>query len=173
MQTSGILPVGSANHGFSQPTAAQISDAATFAEKLAVAVQRERDEKDAIVERAKARYREYLDNKAQEEAAAAEAAAEQAETEKTASSGLNSLFGDNTQNALLMMLAMMAAGGSGGSLGGDSSSNSLTGTSATTEMLIRVVPALMQLSETESRNKQNAAAVAAQANETADITKNV
>ncbi len=164
MQTPGVLPAGNLKYDFSPPTAAQISEAATFAEKLAAAVARERDEKDALVARAKAQVQEFLDYQAQkaEEPAAAEAAAEPAKTE---SSGLNALFGDNTQSALMMMLAMMSAGGGGGggmsSLYGDSSSaQSLTGTSATTEMLMRVVPALMQLNETESRNKQNAAAVA-------------
>ncbi len=159
MQTPGISPAGSLNYDYSPPTAAQISEAATFAERLAVAVARERDEKAAIVQRAKAQYQEYLDYQAQkaQEPAAEEAAAEPAKTENT---GLNALFGENTQSALMMMLAMMAVGGGGsgglGGLGSDSSSSaSLTGTSATTEMLMRVVPALMQLSETESRNKQS------------------
>ncbi len=176
MQTPGVSSVVSPHYSISPPTAAQISEAATFAEKLAAAVAREREEKAAIVERAKAQYQEYLDYQAQK---AAEPAADEAaaETAKTEGSGLNALFGDNTQSALMMMLAMMASGGGGGMSGlyGDSSTaQSLTGTSATTEMLMRVVPALMQLSETESRNKQSgAAAAAANQEETSESISNL
>ena len=161
MQTSGISPVGSPNFDFSPPNAAQISEAASFAEKLAAAVARERDEKAAAIARAKAQYKEFLDYQTQKaKGPPAEEAA--AETAKTESAGLNGLFGENTQSALMMMLAMMASGGGGsggglGALGSDSSSASLTGMSASTEMLMRVVPALMQLTENESRNKQYAA----------------
>lgn len=159
MQMSGISAIGSGS-GYPQVTAAQVSEASSFAKSLAAAVEREREEKAASLERAKTLYNEFLQYQADKAGEAAEAANAPEEKSAEQASGLNALFGENTQDALMMMIAMMAAGGSGSGLGGlgsDSSSSSLTGTSASQEMLIRVVPALMQLAETESANKQYAA----------------